>query len=229
MIVISDTTPLISLMKIGKLQLLRELFGEVKIPNAVFSELVSNPSFKNEAMQIQESEFIHKVDVSDRKAVQLIRRATGLDAGESEAIILTDEISGNLLLMDEAKGRTVAKNMGINVMGTIGMLMIAQEKNMLTYEEIVKSIDVLRSSGRHISDKLYNQLLEVVATKKETSAGIENDEVNIIKHSSFSERISISVKKAHDMNKERTGKEKYLHKDEKESDSDRNGGSSNGR
>lgn len=49
MIVVSDTTPLISLMKLGQLGLVGQLFGEVQIPNAVYQELVSNPQFQSEA------------------------------------------------------------------------------------------------------------------------------------------------------------------------------------
>lgn len=59
MIVVADTTPLISLMKMGKLKLVRQLFGEVQIPNAVYEELVSNPLFQSEAQQIQDSTFIN--------------------------------------------------------------------------------------------------------------------------------------------------------------------------
>ena len=47
MIVVSDTTPLISLIKIGRLELVEQLFGEVQIPNAVYIELISNPQFIN--------------------------------------------------------------------------------------------------------------------------------------------------------------------------------------
>ena len=108
MIVISDTTPLISLMKIGQLNLLNHLFGEVQIPSAVFEELISNPRFPDESRQIRECPFIKKINVTDTNAVNLLRRSTGLDAGESEAIILSDSISASLLLMDEAKGREVA-------------------------------------------------------------------------------------------------------------------------
>lgn len=160
MIVVSDTTPLISLMKVGQLELVYELFGEIQIPDAVYEELVSNNRFPNEKRQIQESSFVKKVSVEDMKAVTLLRRSTGLDAGESEAIILSDTIGADLLLMDEVKGRQVAKQMGLHLMGTIGMLMIAYDEKKLTKSEILACIDMLRNSGRHISGKLYEQLLD---------------------------------------------------------------------
>lgn len=91
MIVVSDTTPLISLMKIGQLNLIHKLFGEIQIPQAVFKELVSNKRFLNESRQIQECNFIHTVIVEDCKSVDLLRRSTGLDSGESEAIIANNQ------------------------------------------------------------------------------------------------------------------------------------------
>lgn len=51
MIVISDTTPLITLMKIGHLNLLNKLFGEIHIPSAVYEELTSNPRYNTEATE----------------------------------------------------------------------------------------------------------------------------------------------------------------------------------
>lgn len=162
MIVVSDTTPIISLMKIGRLKLLEQLFGEVQIPNAVYAELVSNPSFEKEAEQIQRCSFIKRIIVEDNKAVDLLRRAAGLDIGESEAIILSDSCRAELLLMDEMKGRQTAKQRGLHVMGTVGMLQTAYEEKMLSYEDIVKCIEALKVNGRHISDKLFMQLLEVI-------------------------------------------------------------------
>lgn len=53
MIVVSDTTPLISFMKIGQLDLIQRLFGEIQIPEAVFEELVSNNRFPEESRQIR--------------------------------------------------------------------------------------------------------------------------------------------------------------------------------
>ena len=162
MIVISDTTLIISLLKINQLELLHHLFGEVQIPDAVYEELISNAKFQKEAEKILRAEYIKKVIVEDKKSVTLLRRATGLDAGESEAIILSDEIKADLLLMDELKGRQVAKQMGLNIMGTVGILMTAFDEELLSAEEIEQCIDVLRSNGRHISDKLYEQLMEKI-------------------------------------------------------------------
>lgn len=58
MIVVSDTTPLISLLKIGRLDLLEKLFGNVLIPQAVYEELIVDERFKLEAEQLKQKEFI---------------------------------------------------------------------------------------------------------------------------------------------------------------------------
>lgn len=162
MIVVSDTTPIISLLKINKLNLLEKLFGEVVIPKGVFSELTDNPLYKNEAESVQKSEFIKIVDTIDENYVALLRRSTGLDLGESEAIYISDNEKESLLLMDELRGREVAARMGIRIMGTIGILMSAYKNNLLTKNEIENSIDILKDNGRHISEKLYNQLIDLI-------------------------------------------------------------------
>ena len=101
MIVVSDTTPLISLMKAAKLDLLGPLFQEVLIPNAVYAELTTNPNFAEEAEQIKSCPFIKVVTVKEPKAVDVLQRSAGLDLGESEAIIYADDVKADVLLMDE--------------------------------------------------------------------------------------------------------------------------------
>jgi len=162
MIIVADTTPLISLMKVGHLNLIHDLFGEILIPEAVYRELVDNTKFLNESKQIMESPYIKKAEVENPKAVELLRRSSGLDAGESEAIILSDSIKASLLLMDEIKGRQVARQMGIQLMGTIGILLTAYQEKILTKEEILDCIDTLKTTGRHISNELYAQLIQKI-------------------------------------------------------------------
>ena len=160
MIVVSDTTPLISLLKINRIDLLEKLFGEVLIPEAVFNELTIDERFQLEANQIRQKKYITVKPITNLNAVNLLKRATGLDQGESEAIILTDEYNEDLLLMDEAKGRTVSTQMGLKIMGTIGILMAAYEERQLTANEVRECISGLQREGRHISNKHYQLLLD---------------------------------------------------------------------
>ena len=160
MIVVSDTTPLISLLKIKRIGLLEKLFGEVVIPQAVFTELTVDIRFDEEAEVIKNEKFISVKEVSNMASVNILKRATGLDQGESEAIILSDEIQADILLMDEAKGRKISDQMGIHIMGTIGILMVAYEDDILTADEVKNCIDGLQNAGRHIGHKHYQMLLD---------------------------------------------------------------------
>ena len=114
MIVVSDTTPLISLMKADQLNILERLFKEVLIPEAVYNELTTNANFYTETEQIKSCKFIRLVKVKEKKAVDVLQRSSGLDLGESEAIVYADDINADVLLMDEAKGRKVARAMGLS-------------------------------------------------------------------------------------------------------------------
>ncbi len=164
MIVVSDTTPLISLLKIDRIGLLEKLFGQVLIPQAVFDELTADERFKLEVDQIKRKQFIKVKAIKNPESASILKRATGLDQGESEAIILTDEQNADVLLMDEAKGRAVSFQMGFKIMGTIGILMAAYEEDELTANEVRECVEGLQRAGRHISQKHYQMLLDKLMT-----------------------------------------------------------------
>ena len=159
MIVVSDTTPLISLLKINRLDLLERLFGKVFIPDAVFHELTVDERFQLEADQIKKKKFIEVKSINHPESASILKRATGLDQGESEAIVLTDELKADLLLMDEAKGRNVSAQMGLRIMGTIGILIAAYEEHELTSDEVRECVGGLQRAGRHIGQRHYQMLL----------------------------------------------------------------------
>lgn len=160
MLVVSDTTPIISLMKDNRLEILKELFKEIVIPEAVYNELTSNQSFPEETAIISACDFIKTVTIEDKKLIDVFQRITGLDPGESEAIIYSDENKADLLMMDEAKGRNVAKQMDIRVIGTLGILQLANEKGLMTGNEVRHTIEVLKANKRHISDELIESVLK---------------------------------------------------------------------
>lgn len=162
MIVVSDTTPLITLLKVQHLDLLEKYFGEVQIPAAVFNELTCDNRFTKEAEQIRNCSFIKVVEIVNIKSVDLLRRVTGLDLGESEAIILSDEMQADLLLMDEARGRDVAEQMGLKIMGTIGLLMSSYQSGIISADDIRQCIEIIRSSGRHIGERYLQMLLNKI-------------------------------------------------------------------
>lgn len=161
MIVVADTTPIISLLKINRLDLLNKLFGNIQIPLGVFEELTRNSDFADEAKEISHCSFIHIQSVDSRE-VSLFRKATGLDQGESEALVLTDKINANLVLIDEIKARQVARAIGFDIMGTIGILKTAYNDAFITAEEIRMAVETLRSTGRHIGEKVFATLLETL-------------------------------------------------------------------
>lgn len=166
MLVISDTTPIISLIKAEKLELLQKMFETVIVPDAVYYELTENPLYSTEASQIKSCSFIHKEKVDNEEAVHILRKVTGLDAGESEAIVMIDEKKADLLLMDEHKGRQIAKKMGITITGTVGILIQAFDENMLRKDEVCDCLEKLRESNVRISESLYNLVLDHMDKKK---------------------------------------------------------------
>ena len=163
MIIVADTTPLISLLKIKHFDLLSKLYGEVHIPRAVFNELTENSDFPNEAEIIKTCSFLKIHDEINPEKVNILRRATGLDLGESEAIILADESDTKVLLMDEAHGRAVAEQMNIPITGVIGVLLAAYKKSFLSEDEIKECIEIMRTSHRFISERLYKFLLSQIS------------------------------------------------------------------
>ena len=158
MIVISDTTPIISLLKAEQLELLKHLFGEVVIPEAVYKELIGNEAFWLEAEEIKQCPFIKVRQVEDQKSVHIFRKVTGLDAGESEAMVMAEERQADLLLMDEQKGRRVAKQMGLVITGTIGILMQAYDEDLLSGGAVETCLISMKKCGIRIGEALLGTI-----------------------------------------------------------------------
>lgn len=160
MIIVSDATPIISFVKMNKLQLLNDLYGDVLLPDAVYKEVTTNPQFSNEAKKIMMCSFIRKVQVDNREKIAILKRATGLDLGESEAIVYSDMNKADLIIVDEIKARRVAMSMNLRITGTIGTLILANQEGLLEKNEAIKCVDILKQNHRHISDALYRTFVE---------------------------------------------------------------------
>jgi predicted nucleic acid-binding protein len=143
-LVIADTSCLIVLQKINRLTILKELFNSISITPDIYLE------FGQEI-----PEWIVIREIKDKKKKQLLQLE--LDEGEAGAIVLAMENEGSLLLIDERKGRKVASDLGLNIMGTLGVIIKAKELKMI--DSLSVEIDKMKAANFRMSEKLIKQII----------------------------------------------------------------------
>lgn len=111
MIVVSDTSPIMNLAAVGRLELLERVFGRVVVPSAVRQELSAMGSAASGLASIEGLSWVEARDVENRTLVDAL--LLELDPGEAEAIALAVELRAGLLLMDERRGRRAASALGL--------------------------------------------------------------------------------------------------------------------
>jgi predicted nucleic acid-binding protein len=151
--VVSNTTPILSLLKIGKLEILKELYEEIYIPQEVFNEIEAGKR-KEYYLNLLEYDWIKIEQIQDTKSIAYF---LDLDRGEAEAIILATERDADLILLDEALGRYHAKHAGLKVTGTIGVLIKAKKLGL--FPEIRPLIFEMKKKGIWLSESLIERIL----------------------------------------------------------------------
>jgi uncharacterized protein len=159
LIVVSDTSPILNLARIDRLSFLPAIYGEVLIPNAVFRELiVARPELPS-AVDFASISWLTVASASDRTQVEALGRR--LDAGEAEAIALAVEYRADLLHMDERRGRHIALEAGISVIGLLGVAAHAKQTGLIDAAKPV--LDALIQTARFwIGPQLYAEVLAAV-------------------------------------------------------------------
>jgi predicted nucleic acid-binding protein len=152
--VVADTGPLIAFGRIGKLELLPQILGEVLVPAAVAAECVADLD-KPGAHAIR-----------DALRARLLTRCPDpsppqtpfpvLGAGESAAIRLALKMSVPVLI-DERTGRTVATRLGLRVIGTGGVLLAARKRGLI--DAVKPLLDAIAGNGYHLSEALVRAIL----------------------------------------------------------------------
>ncbi|MDX5479089.1 MAG: DUF3368 domain-containing protein [Cyclobacteriaceae bacterium] len=144
-IIIADTSCLIVLDKVGYLDLLNKVFGEVVITQQVFEEFGKSAP-----------PWILIEKTKNPNPNQKILEAT-LDKGEASSISLAMDYDDSLLIIDESKGRKIAKSLGLKITGTLGILVIAKSNNLIG--EVKPIIDKIKSTNFRISPQLEQLVL----------------------------------------------------------------------
>ncbi|RZN32655.1 MAG: DUF3368 domain-containing protein [Methanosarcinales archaeon] len=153
MVVVCNSTPLIALSRIGKLELLREYFSEVYVPGEVYDEVVTRGEGLSGEKEVKSVDWIKVEMVTNEIAVDSL--CTTLDRGESEVIVLAREKNA-LLILDDGDGRRIARSLGLKIAGTIGLLLLAAEDGTL---DLKRSIEDLMPAGFRLSKKEYAKIV----------------------------------------------------------------------
>lgn len=153
-LVIADSSALISLGHVGQIELIEKVFGEFYIARAVWEELnkYDNPEFDKRILLDLESRVM---TIKSRNHLSMV-----MDYGESESVILYDELVADFLLIDDQRARVIAESLQINCIGSIGLLIKAKDKGFISAVRPIFEIWV--ATGRYFSIKLLNKILDTL-------------------------------------------------------------------
>jgi len=158
--VVSNSSPLIWLAKIGRLVLLKTLFGEVVIPRRVYEETTLKKQ-SADAILIGKAVEAGWIKVSEEKMEEAdaLAGVSGIHLGEAEAILLAQRL-GTELIIDEREASVTAQMFRVKPLGTIAVLLLALARDQLSLSEFRKCLDSLLASGFWLSVDVYNKALE---------------------------------------------------------------------
>ncbi len=163
---VSDSTPLIYLAKLGSLEILREVYGRVIIPKAVYEEVVQEGKERglpdahiveraaDDWMQVLEVD--HKIE----KEYGFVDSNPGLGRGEKEAIKLCKQVNAFFFIADDREARRAARVLNIGTVGTCGTVIQAHRMGFYSMREAMQIIDELIGEGLRISTMVYRRILE---------------------------------------------------------------------
>jgi predicted nucleic acid-binding protein len=153
MVVVADTSPLNYLLLVGKIDLLPALYDSLLLPPAVRREMLAPLA---PATVKQWAEMLPDwIEVRDPGPTTLSLHPK-LNAGEREAIMLAHKTPNALLLIDEALGRQAAQHLGLNINGTLGILLLAHRRGLV---DLPTEVAKLRQTSFQASDALIESVL----------------------------------------------------------------------
>lgn len=157
--IVSNTTPLISLLKIDKLSILKQLYGQIIVPQEVFNEMEIGKE-KGHYADLSKIEWMKIKKIKDEKSLSYF---LDLDKGEAETIVLANEIGADLAIIDETLGRFHAKHANLKVTGTLGVLLKAKKSGYIG--KVKPLLYELKDKGIWLSDNLLERVLTIAKEK----------------------------------------------------------------
>lgn len=154
MILVADASALIALATCNSLDLLEALFGNVLVPDAVFKEVTAQGKPQSAPLR----SYLHgKVRAVDMQ--HFVYLDAFADAGETQAMLLYKEVTADYLLIDDRRGRKVAKINQIKTVGSMGVLLQAKRAGIIPH--VAPLIEQISASPIFMSESLIRAVLEL--------------------------------------------------------------------
>jgi len=154
MLIVADSSALIALAVCDGLDVILQIYDDLKIPEAVYVEIVAPEKPQSDALGAFLSERVVKVD-TDR----WVLAAGGLGRGEIEAMALYKQLSADALLIDDHRARVIAEHNHIECVGALGLLLVAKQRGKLSL--ITPYIQKLRQSSIFYGEELLERVIKL--------------------------------------------------------------------
>lgn len=154
MLVIADSSALVALAMCQSHHLLLSLFSDVKVPQAVYDEVVTPGKPHASTMESFLEGRVVPVDMG-----RFVFNAGGLGQGELEAMALYKQLSADVLLIDDRRARAIAEHNQITCVGVFGVLLLAKYRGVI--QAIKPYVELLRNSSIYYGEELLAKVLQL--------------------------------------------------------------------
>ncbi|MEH2325594.1 MAG: DUF3368 domain-containing protein [Nostoc sp.] len=156
MTIVSNTSPISNLAKVGQISLLQQLYETVLIPTAVYDELLDERAGEDVITAVKSAIWLKIQVVDNQELVSDLQKLINL--GEAEAIAVAIEVNAARLLIDERLGRQAATDRRLRITGVFGILLTAKLQGLIAAIKPVMD-DLIAKANFRVSSQLYAEVL----------------------------------------------------------------------
>ena len=155
-LVISNTSPLFYLHRLGQLEVLQALYQQIVVPEAVRDELHIGRIQGEDTPELADYDWIKSRSVLVPEVLTLI---TDLGAGEAQVLALTLEEPGSLVILDDRFARALAQMRNVRLTGTAGVLLKAKQEGYIA--AVAPLLDQMTQMGFRLSGTIRDMILSL--------------------------------------------------------------------
>lgn len=155
MSMVADSGPILAFAQANRPELLRQVVGDLTIPDAVYEDIVVRGAGEPGSQEVRRSSWIRRLPVRDRSFLDQLPPRLHLGQREASALAKAQETP---LLMDEREARREAQSQSITVVGSLRVLKEARDRRIIP--EVKPVLDALIAAGMYVSDALYQAFLQ---------------------------------------------------------------------